>query len=361
MVASTYEHFTYLYDIPYTLIVIAYLLSKYIVLIEFICTYCNSRRSHSITCCGCWKKLARLWRQVTTWMVRIIFGGTEGVTEYRSTAKSHETLESQDQTDDDHTLESDETEDGVRKVFIRGTHVKGMDLDIIGVIILCFFLLLMLTMYSTYLLEVSFSCSEDPAHYCFPQLINSKAPDNPVIDENIRITNCSNWINPGVASKVTFRCFRYALNGKEALVVGGGLLAIFVVSMRTLISIIVNIYEHMNKHKFILQTLRITLLVILVCFNLASSLIIMVFTLADNLESLESEGAPVAQQVAAYIAENGVQLVIILGTMELLLLIDWERYQGDHQPKKKCGRGDKILVPSDNMELKEEDVVVEVA
>ena len=347
---STYEGFTNLYDIPYTIIVIVYLLLKYVVLFEVICNFCNKKCFHVKNCCGCWKVLTKLLRKITSWMVRIIFGGTDGISEHKPKTKLNKNHETEDQTNDNHALESEETEDG-RKVYIRGIEVKGIDLDILAIIILCFGLLLLLTMYSTYLLDVSFICSEDPTLYCFPQLVSNNDINNSVIDTNKRITNCDIWTN----QNVTFRCFEYALNAKEALVVGGGLMSIFVVGMQTIISILVNIYQHTNNYRRIRQALKITVLVILVFVNLIASVIIMLFTLAGTRELFEFNDPSFIQNLAAILAENGVQLVIILGTVELLLLIQWEYYQEEKWPRKKGGKSDQAKKLSDNTELIEID------
>ena len=236
---------------------------------------------------------------ITSWMVRIIFGGTEGISEHKPKTKLYKNNVTEDQTNDNHALESEETEDG-RKVYIRGIEVEGIDLDILGIIILCFGLLLLLTMYSTYLLDVSFICSEDPTLYCFPQLVSNNDINNSVIDTNKRITNCDIWTN----QNVTFRCFEYALNAKEVLVVGGGLISIFVVGMHTIISIIVNIYQHTNNYRHIRQALKITVLVILVFVNLIASITIAVFKLAGTRDSFESNGPSFVQNVTVYLAEN---------------------------------------------------------
>ena len=348
---STYEGFINLYDIPYTIIVIVYLLLKYVVVFEIICNFCNKKFFHIKNCCGCWKVLNKRLRMITSWMVRIIFGRTEGISEYKPQTKLYKNDVTEDQTNDNHALESDDTEDGPRKVYIRGIEVEGVDLDILGIIILCFGLLLLLTMYSIYLLDVSFICSEDPTLYCFPQLVSNNDTYNSVIDTHKRITNCDIWIN----QNVTFRCFEYALNANGALAAGGGLMSIFVIGSHTIISIIVNIYQHTNNYRRIRQALKITVLVILVFVNLIASITIAVFTLAGTRDSFESNGPSFVQNVTVYLAKNGVQLVIILGTLELLLFIQWEHYQEEKWPRKKGGKSDQATKLSDNTELKEID------
>ncbi len=183
-------------------------------------------------------------------------------------------------------------------------------------------------MYSAYLLEVTFQCSDDPAHYCFARAANEDDDSKLMIDPNQRIENCSDYDNLTLSSTspVAIQCFRYALNAKEALAIGGGLLAIFTVAMRASISIISNIWMKMRRFGRLNRVLQVTAFLILTVFNLGATIILAVFALGGQLNSLESKDAPIAQQVAVYLADNGVQFIIMLSTVELLLLINWEEF-----------------------------------
>ena len=120
---------------------------------------------------------------------------------------------------------------------------------------------------------------------------------------------------------------RYALNAKEALAVGGGLLAIFTVSMRFLISAITTIWNKLSGCSRLRLALQISAFVVLNVFNLVATIILVTFAYAGKMDSLETKDAPVAQQTAAYLADNGIQFVIILSTVELLLLLDWSKFE----------------------------------
>lgn len=54
--------------------------------------------------------------------------------------------------------------------------------------------------------------------------------------------------------------------------------------------------------------------------------LVMAFQLHASLGMIETEQNPVAQDTASYIADNGIQFLIIFGTVTLLLLIPWTHY-----------------------------------
>ena len=299
MVVDTYQEFILLFDIPYTTVIILYLLLKYVAIVAVALqkSKCCGK------CCGCWKIIQKIWRKYSSWLIRIVFGGTEGVSE------------------NDRTLDADEH--GIGKVYIRGNLVEKENLDLLGAITTCFFLLLLLTMYSTYLLEVTFHCSDDPAIYCFERSQNYDDDGT----KNPRITNCSVFEDSDISTPKHVQCFRYAFNAKEALAIGGGLLAIFTISMRFLISFFSNAWNKLSSCCSFLQKLVYVGFVILTLFNLAATVVVATLVLASRLDSLESSNAPVAEETAAYLADNGVQFIIIMSTVELLLLIDWDKFK----------------------------------
>ena len=81
----------------------------------------------------------------------------------------------------------------------------------------------------------------------------------------------------------------------------------------------------MNGCKSLRLALRIMVLVMLIPFNLIATIAVAVFVLADKLNNWKTENAKVAQQVAYYLANNGIPLVV-MSVIELLLLLDLNRY-----------------------------------
>ena len=308
MSEETLKHFTDIYDIPYSIVTALYIAVKYVLYIAvsiYFCSYCcNCKKACEEKACPCWEKsITSFFR----WLIRIIFGKSEGVSEEKD-EEVHKQIRVEKQGN----------------VHINHYELKCLHTNVLGVIILCFGLLVGITMYTAYLLEVSHVCSEDTAVYCFPQLIDPNNPNSPslnISDRQNPITDCNRWTNSSIAPFVTFQCFRYAFNAKEALVTAGGLLAFFVITMRITISLFVKIYDWVGEKCGL--ALQYSAFILLALFNLAATIIVMSFVLNDRLGSMEDLDTPVAQQIASYIADNGIQFLIISGTAELLLLPPW--------------------------------------
>ena len=301
---KTYNSFIDSYDIPYTIVTLLYILA--LLVISFIVAVMKCSKCSSDTC-------SDYVTRFSSWLVRLVFGKSEGVSEDKV---------------DEEALQVDG-----KILYINDEKMSKLDINILGTIVLCFGLLMFITAYSTYLLEVSHTCSEDTAIYCFPRFIG-QIPENESFmitedDLNYPITDCSQWVNSTIGPLVTFQCFRYAYNLQAALGTAGGLLALFVVAMRITMSIILKIFtlaEKYNCSKRLLHALQIVAVIILLIFDIAASVIIMSFQLYDSFGETETEQDPVAQQTASYIADNGIQFLIIIGTATLLLLVNWSRY-----------------------------------
>ena len=299
---KTLQDFTDSYEIPYTVVSLTYSFTLFVVavLVGVKRACCNESKRNC--CFSCVKQFNR-------WLVKLIFGKSQGVTDENNTVQNHD-----------------------NEIFINGEKLDTTDINILGMIIICFGLLAGITAYSAYLLEVTHSCSEDPAIYCYPQLIDPSDPDNlsMTVTEQIHpVTDCNPWIN---TTSVTFQCFRYALNAQAAIVVMGGLLAFFTASMRIVLSALLFVFENIctccsEKAFHVMQTIVVA---ILLCVDAAVALVVMSFQLAEHVgldaSEIESEQVPVALQTAAYVADNGVQFLIIIGTTTLMLLLDWWKY-----------------------------------
>jgi len=293
MAEGSLKYFTDIYDIPYTVVTILY--ACLVILTAVL-------RLFSLCIKGCGSS----WiPELSRWMIKILFGKSEGMSD-----------------------EDTEEEGGIRatkSVYIGNKKIQDLDATILGSIIFCFGLLVGITAYSTYLLEVTHICSEDSAIYCFPQPASGNSDTLNLTESDLMypITDCSEWIN----ASVTFQCFRYAFDAKAAMAVAGGLLAFFVVAMRTTVSIFLKLYGCLGRHcGRCLLALQIVAAILFILIDLVVAVVVMSFQLNDRLDLLEADDDPVTQRIAAYIADNGVQFLITFGTVSLLLLIDWNNY-----------------------------------
>ena len=298
MGVGTYKQFLDLYDVPYSVVTTLYAVTLLIFSSILAFSWCCK--------CKCDSFCERI-EPVSAWMVRIIFGKSEGVSDGNSGKNSA-------------NLKDD------KEIHINGRKLNAREVNILGTIITCFGLLVAITAYGTYLLEITHTCSEDTAIYCFPQLLNPNTSEITDLGVDQPITNCSEWTNSSIAPYITFQCFRYAYNANGALAVAGGLLALFTIVMRTTISILVKVFKFDCFSHCI--ALRYIVAYIIIYVDVAIAFIVMSFHVVNREESLalETLDNPVAQLAITYIVEHGVQFVISTGTVALLLLICWEEH-----------------------------------
>lgn len=319
---KTYNSFVDSYEVPYTVVTILYIIALLMISAAVAITRlyyrcpkcCKSCKSSTCLCVN-----GGSVTKFSGWLVRLVFGKSEGVSEDKKGVSENEDLSFHG-----------------KDLYINDKPMEKLDINILGTIILCFGLLVLITAYSTYLLEVSHTCSEDTAIYCFPRLFGNESLIITEDELKYPITNCSQWVNSTIGPQVTFQCFRYAYNLQAAIATAGGLLAFFVVAMRFTMSIILKAFTKCNCCKC-LGYLQILAVIILLLADFGLSLAIMSFQLYDSLGEIESEQDPVAQQTASYIADNGIQFLIVLGTTTLLLLVNWTKYaekEKSQEPQK---------------------------
>ena len=111
----------------------------------------------------------------------------------------------------------------------------------------------------------------------------------------------------------------------------GGLLAFFTVAMRTILSIIFLVaklfQEHGHETSYMFHGSAGGCCHPAVNFQHSSDPGGDVFpAVRQVLGMMEAVADPVAQQTAAYVANNGVQALIVTGTFNLHLLINWNKY-----------------------------------
>ena len=355
--SHSYEYFNNLYEIPYTTVAILYTFAVFAVIIIKIVGCC--REKGCCRCCGC----SLHWpTKFSRWLIRLVFGNSEGISEANKPNQSHEGAgqggrQGNGQGESDDAGQGGSGQIGSKLGYIHIDTLTTLEVNIFGAIILCFGLLMAIAAYSVYLLEVSHTCSEDTAIYCFPMLIDSDNPENPNItrDEMMYpITDCSLWVNSSVAPLITFQCFRFSYNAQAALATAGGLLALFTVVMRITITGFLKLFwvlKCIEKKctgiaKCCLNFAQGCVVFVLFCIDIVLTFMVLSFQLNENVPTgdyrmLESGDDPTAELTGRYLGENGIQLLVGAGTTTLLLLIPWSNYAED--PKPDQGANDMEL------------------
>ena len=269
-----------------------------------------------------WLKFTKKLSNFTRWLVRLLLEKSEGVSE-----ETEESLESSHK----------------RELYIGKTKMEDLDVIILGVVIICFGLLLLTAAYSSFLLKVTRTCTDDSAAtYCFLQFINKDAPNNPAISEQnltYPITDCSLWDNPDFAPFITFECFAFSYNVQAGLATAGGLLALFTLSLRTAVTLILKAFvvtKKCCKPKFQLA-LQITAVIFLLAMNVIVMYILITTQLNITFGTAARSPIPVPSAAAGTLSEALLNVLIVLGTVTLLLLLPWTKYASSGLPNASSG------------------------
>jgi hypothetical protein len=210
--------------------------------------------------------------------------------------------------------------------YIHGRKVGTPDINALGTTVMLLILLMCITAYSVFLLEVTHTCSDDIGISCYLRFSDENDPDNPnITEEEMRfpITDCSLWQNPSIEEFISFQCFTYAFNIQGALATAGGLIVIFTIGARVTIYLIFACFKRCGNFMTYLQVILAILLVVLNTLIAVAVAIYQVVTIGR--EDID-RSRPLALRTAAYIADSGSTVLILTGTITLLLLVGWNKY-----------------------------------
>ncbi len=364
----TLNYFTNLYDFAFVAAALVYLILKYVITSVAILNCCAEWKCkikyNKWKSTKCFHYLTQTVTKLNTWLVRIIISQSEDISDKAESppqnpskitsrdnspdkkGDGNELKDANEERDDRNAMISfimEKVEDNIEEVqktlktfsrplYLRNNKIKDYDVNVFGVIVICFGVLVAVSAYSTFLLEQTYVCTEDEEIYCFPRLLNPSDPDNPnltVAEMQTRVNNCRMWENPSSdsSSKVGYICFTFALKSSEALGKIGGLLALFVLTTKIIISILLNIYEQLKKFRCLLKSLQFTALLILVPLNFSATALLLFLSFRNTGVAIQAgDGQGITRTVISYLMQNSVQILIISGTIELLLLVSWRDY-----------------------------------
>jgi hypothetical protein len=182
------------------------------------------------------------------------------------------------------------------------------------------------------LLSVTHACTEAPDINCYPQPIDAVKVENAGlnISTDKPIEDCSFWNSEGVSDKVSIICYQFVLNVEIFLAVIGGLLTVFVVTMRAVIGVLLwCIRKCGNRYRMCLQgkcgkcipVARYVFVVILSGIEVLMVIVGMV---------LQGSGTSVNNtndtQGVTFLATHAAEILLVIGIVPTLLLLPWEDY-----------------------------------
>jgi hypothetical protein len=180
------------------------------------------------------------------------------------------------------------------------------------------------------LLSVTHACTEAPDINCYPQPIDAVKVENAGlnISTDKPIEDCSFWNSEGVSDKVSIICYQFVLNVEIFLAVIGGLLTVFVVTMRAVIGGLLwcirkceNRMCLQGKCRKCILVARYVLLVILSGFELL--MVIVGVVLQGSGTSINDTNDT---QGVMFLATHAAEILLVIGIIPTLLLLPWEDY-----------------------------------
>ena len=126
----------------------------------------------------------------------------------------------------------------IPKMTLHGKRLSYGAIIVLFIVIATFWVLTLGSGLNFALLSVTHTCSEDRQIDCYPQLLKGANDTGLNIITSKPIQDCSFWKSQEVADHVDFICFQYILDIKQFLSVIGGLLALFIYTMKTTVTLL---------------------------------------------------------------------------------------------------------------------------
>jgi hypothetical protein len=317
----------------------------------FCCCWCCGKKRGAIS--YLFDKTHLLSAKLMHFMVTTLFGSGDGIVERylkRGKAKKLKTAAG-----------------NIPRLYIRNVKLSSYEVSHLALLIFTFFFLADITSWDIFFLEESHVCSESPNVSCFPVPKDlSSISDGIELDVDFselhkqRIANCSFWNSENVSGQVTFVCFEWVFNSDSTLSAIGGLLTVFVLTVKIVTAALIALSEAVidkviqwngngewinvcSSFRFRigdgLKAVRLTILVLVALFELTLGLLLSIGY--ANIQGKHTNG------LFRFYRNLGNQALLSIGILSIILLLPFEKYA-------MSGSG-RTGVPSDGVSGGEEE------
>lgn len=328
---------------PHQVIYDIYLFAKFLLIVEVCILDLISSCCRRFSCCRRSNMFVTiitkgyyLSQKFKVFFVKILFGPKEGIVERFSDTYKKDDV-------DNH---------GNTRLFLHGEEIGYTQMSVLSFLILIFALLAAVTACDHYFLDLSFICSEQPDVSCFPVAIYSPSDDLITYAQKHKITNCSYWTSEEWSGLVTFECFRWVYDSKGAISAVGGLLSLFLITMKILSSSLLACLSWMikkcrhrskqnkkrdlesgNSHPDDYSSVIKCYLIIRMIVTMVAAAIEFLFG-GILLKFIAVAESGVNGKVVTFFYYHGCQLLLIFGIFSSLLLLPLELYAtaGERRP-----------------------------
>ena len=332
MAFDTFDEFVKFTLLPHIVVYYLYMVVKYIPIISSRIRNVNSlTQPFSIFClltCGCFchcccnccgsasnllKKVVEYNLKFDRWLIKLLLGREEGVVE-----RHH----------DDYQPDEDSEGRPFAPIYIRNKSLSYAEVGILITLTLTFGLLIGITAFDVFFLDVSHVCTDDKRFSCFVVPFEAHANKSELGITNQRINNCSQWEHTNISDQVYVICYKWVYNLKGVTIVIGALISLFQLAVKAIISIFISICAYLRNNDRCTCTKRILKYIRRICSIIAFIIEVMIFSFIVLLTIYYFNGR-VYGTVVRFMTEHGNQVLLIFGIITTCLWLPIEDYIQD--------------------------------
>jgi hypothetical protein len=222
---------------------------------------------------------------------------------------------------DDYQPDEDSKGKPFAPIYIRNKSLTPTEVTILTTLVFTFGLLICITAFDIYFLDMSYGCTDDRRFRCFVLPGNIYTNKSELGITNKRISNCSQWENTNISDQVYVICYKWVYNFKGVTVAVGALLTVFKVTIKATISIFISLNAYLHENDYFTVTKdklkRIRRVLAGIVFGIELTILAIVTSF-------------ICGGFERYIMiEHGNQVVLIFGIITTCLLLPIEEYIED--------------------------------
>ena len=257
------------------------------------------------------KKVVEYSQKFDRWLIKQLLGREEGVVE-----RHH----------NDYQPDEDSEGRPFAPIYIRNKSLSYAEVGVLTTLMLTLGLLIGITAFDIFFLDVSHVCTDDRSFNCFVLPVDVHANESELGITNKRIDSCSQWENTNISDQVYVVCYKWVYNLKGVTIVVGALISLFQLAVKAIASIFISICACLhNKYHCTKKTLKCIRYII---SAIAVIIEVIISALVLTLTILYFKGREYGT-VIRIMTEHGNQILLIFGIITTCLLLPIEEYIQD--------------------------------
>ena len=288
------------------------------------CCYCTEDEEN--ICSLSWKKAMHYRLVLDRSLIKLLLGKQDGVVERFNTYRN-------DELDDD----------DLPKLYTRNKELTPYEAYLLALLIFTFGILIGITAFDLYFLDITHSCTEDPALHCFVARLEYLSANATELDQNVtneRVTDCQYWTaNDNIS--VGFTCFRWAFNSEITIAAVGGLITLFRIAVTVTTGILISCSEKLISRSTDMNGTIKKIKAVRVLIASIAGIIEMFLALTFGISFAYLLSSDESNPVTRFYRMHGNQLVLIFGILGTCLFLPLEEYARSSIEQRRS-RGEEL-------------------